>query len=811
MTIYKTKIFNTIESILLNQEGAKFYYNPEPEKKRDGTFFSVDGLTIDSRIKDYIRNKWKGNLYRHQYEAIKLINKGENVTITTPTSSGKSLIFSVSVFEKLLKNNDSTALLLYPQKALANDQLSTLREYWDELLPDEKYHKFKVARYDGGVPNELRKDIRANGQIILSNPDMVHLSLLQWHDHWENFFKNLKVIVIDEAHEYSGVFGGNVGYIMRRLRQICDKYGSTPQFVITSATIRNPDEFINSLINTDSKIIDKEYDTSLQGEKKYWIFGSDKIKPIELIAKIAKELAEKSLTSLIFCPSRKMAENLVTKFRKGLDEGWAAVYRAGLLSEERERIEKGLKLGSIKCVFSTNALELGIDIGEIDLVICIGIPSTMMSLTQKIGRAARSGKPGGIILIPLETPIDAYYSDNPDNLFNRSYEELNISLNNKKLALQHSACILDENGKDEKNINLDLFNGIINKLLSEHLRGAEYHSEIDVTNPHLLMNIRGGFQGRYDIINISGKNKEPLGEIDEFHMLREAYPQAIYKHGGKSYLVNKVQQKGNKAVFVTPHYNGHHTSPIINTEVKVGDLFVRYKYNELTTTNSVMIITERIVAVHEKKPNGEQIKSKFRQGMVSPLLFYTHGNQFKISASLWNKIKKQLNKKNAEDIFHNTARLLYNLFPTVDPNVDIQDINYTIKNNDDGGYSLYLYDEIDNGLDITTFIIDKWDILIDNAINRIRNCDCTHHIGCFKCIMNPDVELESDKNASILMLNFLLESLSSEPNIFDHENQIDEHIITKIFHCDCGEQVGPNDKFCKNCGMNLIEANKIER
>ena len=330
--------------------------------------------------------------------------------VATRTSSGKSLIYSIPVFQRLLTKPDSTALFLFPQKALANDQLQGLIKAADDLpllAQRRAANPYLIARYDGATPKDERPRVREHVQILLTNPDMLHYAILAYPANWERFLSRLRFVVVDECHEYRGIFGTNVSYLFRRLRSICQRNRRSPTFIATSATIQSPQEHMERLTGLPFTCVGQDQDGSSQGTRKFWMVRSCE-HPYDAGRKVTLALAEAGLTVLTFCLSRTAAEGMMARSgreNKDAEPPFIRVYRAGLTPAEREEIERGLRDRTVRAVFSTSALELGIDIGAIDVVACVGLPTTMMSLRQRAGRAGRAGKEGAVILIPAKRPL----------------------------------------------------------------------------------------------------------------------------------------------------------------------------------------------------------------------------------------------------------------------------------------------------------------------------------------------------------------------------------------------------------------------
>ncbi|HEX3014104.1 MAG TPA: DEAD/DEAH box helicase, partial [Methanobacterium sp.] len=400
-----------IEKTLNSLKSKKWYKNRlehirvlKPQKAVYGDTKAV----LPQFIKNYLR-KNNIKLYKHQCDAIDLLRGGKNVVITTPTASGKTLAFNIPIFEKLSQDKNATALYIYPAKALANDQLKSMKEL-------EKYCGMNLnpAVYDGDTTPTKKRKIRKDSRIIITNPYELH-NVLPWHHQWENFFSNLKFVVIDEAHQYRGVFGSNVAFLLRRFQRICNYYGSNPQFILSTATLANPIEFSEKLTGLKFKLISD--DGSPKG-KKHFIFynpyydGVGKTTTHVESQGLFQLFVLNNLQTLCFTTSRKMAELIARRSKKEIGEIDASLvnkisaYRAGYLAEDRRKIEDNLKNGKLKGVTATNALELGINIGSLDSVIISGYPGTLMSVWQQAGRAGRGTADSLVTFVAFQNPLD---------------------------------------------------------------------------------------------------------------------------------------------------------------------------------------------------------------------------------------------------------------------------------------------------------------------------------------------------------------------------------------------------------------------
>ncbi|MRR32865.1 DEAD/DEAH box helicase, partial [bacterium] len=340
--------------------------------------------------------------------------EGRNVVISTGTASGKSFCYSLPIWQQLLKDPNSSALCFFPTKALTYDQFNSFRQFENQLFSSSSTSKVSV--YDGDTPSAQRSAIREQTHILLTNPDMLHLGILPHHTLWERFLKNLRYVVIDEVHTYRGVFGSHIANLVRRLNRICAFYGAKPQFILTSATIGNPKELAENLIEAPVEWI--RGDGSPKGLRNFLIYNPPIVNEelgirqglLDTASQLTTELVSNHIQTLAFCRTRKGVELLLRRAIERLptQKSHLRAYRSGYLKAERRDIEAGLKNGEVTLAAATNALELGIDIGGVDAVLLVGYPGTIASTTQRAGRAGRKSKPSLAVMIASSAPLDQY-------------------------------------------------------------------------------------------------------------------------------------------------------------------------------------------------------------------------------------------------------------------------------------------------------------------------------------------------------------------------------------------------------------------
>ena len=405
---------------------------------------------IDERLRDILCQRGIDHLYTHQAMAIDHALGGRHVVITTPTASGKTLCYNAPILSTILRDPSTRALYLFPTKALAQDQLAELHDLSDQLSRRSDLD-IGVFTYDGDTPQDARRAIRGRAHIVLSNADMAHSGILPHHPRWAKLFENLRYIVIDELHAYRGVFGSHLTNVLRRLRRICQHYGSSPTFICSSATIANPRELAEALVEQPFELVSES--GAPRGEK-YFLFVNPPVVNEQLgirrsylaeTRRIATEFLKRKLQTIVFAQSRLATEILTTYLKDdfGGPPGSAEEirgYRGGYLPQRRREIEKGLREGTVRAVVSTNALELGIDIGALDACVMAGYPGTIAATWQRAGRAGRRSTRSAAVLVASSAPIDQFIVRNPSYFFDASPEHALINPDNLHILLDHVKC-----------------------------------------------------------------------------------------------------------------------------------------------------------------------------------------------------------------------------------------------------------------------------------------------------------------------------------------------------------------------------------
>jgi len=555
---------------------------------------------------DFFRSQGVQSLYSHQLQSLEELRQQHNVVITTGTSSGKSLIYQASILQQWLTDDASTALLLYPTKALANDQLVPFHEVIDFLGKKGMNPKLKAAIYDGDTSQPDRIAIRNSTSILLTNPDMLHLSMLPHHTMWKQFFSHLRFIVIDEVHIYKGVFGSHFANVMRRLKRIIQFYGGNPLFICTSATIHDPQEFVEKLLECPFSAI-KE-DGSAHGEKKVYFYNPPIVDEqlairrgiLEEGLKIATLSIRNDLQTLVFVRARRSVEILLRKAKEILPSGSIVGYRSGYLAAERRKIEQGLKNGKIACVAATNALELGIDIGGMDRVILLGYPGTIASFIQQIGRAGRKTKASSAVFVASMDPLDQYLLQNPSFIRENSPEQPLIDPQNLLILFNQLRCAAYELPfrKNDRfgNISTEILNNYLDILCAKGdlvERDNKYYW-IGDTYPAADISIRSISTAPFDLLVQEQDAVRKIGEVDGESVLWMTHPGAIYLQEGESYLVQDLALDEHKVILEKGDFP-YYTNPKKQQEIAIQDILESQSQENASFTYGNVTVTSQVV------------------------------------------------------------------------------------------------------------------------------------------------------------------------------------------------------------------------
>lgn len=510
---------------------------------------------MDPRLIASLKQRGIERLYTHQAEAFTRVKKGEHVVVVTPTASGKTFCYNLPVLDRLLQDANSRALYLFPTKALAQDQ-------WQELqgLVDRLQQGIKTFTYDGDTPVTARQAIRQAGHIVVTNPDMLHTGILPHHTKWVQLFENLRFIVVDEIHTYRGVFGSHVANVMRRLKRICRFYGSHPQFICSSATIANPRELAEKLFGEEFAVVDRS--GAPRGERHLIFYNPPVVnRPLGIRRssllegrRIARQLLQNDVQTIVFTRAKVHMEVMLTYLKEAtagvVPQKAVRGYRGGYLPQERREIERGLRQGEVRGVVSTNALELGVDIGSLEACVIIGYPGAIASVWQQAGRAGRRKGRSVTVLVASSSPLDQYIIQHPQYFLAGSPEHAWIHPDNLIILVDHIKCAAFELPFQQgERFGVATTEEILDFLAEERVlnkaKDGRYYWMSDSLPSHEI-SLRSAAQDNVLIIDRTGKTRV-IGEMDRFSALTALHEQAIYIHEGTQYQVEKLDLDNGKA------------------------------------------------------------------------------------------------------------------------------------------------------------------------------------------------------------------------------------------------------------------------
>jgi DEAD/DEAH box helicase domain-containing protein len=670
-------------------------------------------------------------LYSHQSDSIEKIRNRKNILITTPTASGKTLCYNLPIFEKIINKKNISAFYIYPTKALANDQLKTLHEIETYLNIDTK-----ASIYDGDTSQSLRTDIRNNSKIILTNPYELHLTL-QFHARWKQFLQNLNFIVLDEVHRYRGVFGSNVAYLIRRLKRICKFYGANPQFILSTATIANPQEFGEKLIGEKITVI--ENDGSPKGEKHFILYnpffggiGSGEKSTHTETKELFKYFISHNCQTLCFTISRQMAELIIhwVKEEQPLLKDKIAVYRAGYLPSERREIENNLKKGFLHGITSTNALELGIDIGSLDCVLISGYPGTIISTMQQAGRAGRRNKSSVVTLIAFENPLDRYIMKHPHVLFDKSPENIIIDTDNEIIKAGQLLCAISELplicdnekkyfGENNEELLKDFISeGIVRKTKSGYVTTVK---AADVVS---LDSMSGKI---YKVIYDSNL----IETLPDEKVYKAAFKGAVYFHKGETYIVKNLNEE-NLIIELIKKDVDYYTEPMVDIDLEIINEIKNKDYNDSKISFGNVKVKEQVVGYKIKKY--EKVISKEKL-YYDPRMFNTQALWFSISDNAKEKINSQKHLLLAGGI-HGIEHAMIGIMPlkVMCDRWDLGGISYPL-NPQTEKTTIFVYEGIEGGIGLTKKGFELAEDLLQMTYELIKECKCED--GCPACIYSP--------------------------------------------------------------------------
>ncbi|ANY69145.1 ATP-dependent helicase [Paenibacillus sp. BIHB 4019] len=689
---------------------------------------------LHPKLAEALRSKGINELYTHQETAYRFVREGHSVVAVTPTASGKTLCYNLPVLQSLLEDEEGRALYLFPTKALAQDQVAELQTLADLMDVD-----LKTNTYDGDTPPTVRQVIRNAGHIVVTNPDMLHSAILPHHTKWVKLFENIKYIVIDELHAYRGVFGSHVANVIRRLKRICRFYGSNPQFICASATIDNPAEHAAKLIGEPVRLVDNN--GAPTGEK-HFIFYNPPVVNRQLgirrssvleTRKLAGLLLRQGVQTIVFARSRVRVELLLTYLqdiiKDKLDAKTIRGYRGGYLPKLRREIERGLRSGEIRGVVSTNALELGIDIGQLQACVLNGYPGTVASTWQQSGRAGRRQGSAVTFLVASSNPLDQYMIQNPDFFFNRPPERALIHPDNLLVLIDHVKCAayelpFEEGEKFGEESLADMMEFLTEEKVL-HRAGSRWYW-MEQSFPAHNISLRSAAQENFVIIDMT-EGSRVLGEVDRFSAPTLIHEEAIYIHEGVQYQVEKLDYAEKKA-YVRKVDVDYYTDANLAVELKVLYVDKERESGELTRQYGEL-------ALNAKATIFKKIRLRSHENIGSGPIhlpeeeLHTSGYWFSFS----EEAAARKSKNEMQYALLGIANVLVHIAPLYlmcDP-YDIRVVPQ-VKAVHTQKPTIYFYDRYPGGIGLSERLFEVHDELIRQAKSLIRGCTCLS--GCPACV-----------------------------------------------------------------------------
>ncbi len=756
-------------------------------KKREGEYRPFPSF-VHPLLKEGLQKKGVEKLYSHQAEALETIQRGKDVVVVTPTASGKTLCYNLPVLNTRLNSPNSKALYLFPTKALSQDQMVELQSLIDHLQAP-----LATFTYDGDTPSEVRQAIRMRGDIVITNPDMLHTGILPHHTKWVSFFQNLKFIVIDELHTYRGVFGSHMTNVLRRMDRICRFYGSRPQFICCSATIANPKELAERLLEREVFLIDQN---GAPSSEKIFLFYNPPVvnkelglrgSPIKAARLLASPFIKEGIQTILFATSRLQVEVLTKylkdRFEKRLEEkGRIRGYRGGYLPRVRREIERGLREKEVKAVVSTNALELGIDIGDLEVCVIAGYPGTIASTYQQAGRVGRRSEKSLVILIARPQPLDQFIIENPDYFFQRSPEHGLINPDNLLILLSHIQCAAFELPfTEEESFGREDLREIL-KYLEE--KGTLRHSGqhwywTQEAYPAEKVSLRSASEENFVVIDDTKKKEEVIAEVDFISAHSTLYEGAVYLCESETYSVERLDYP-NRRAYVKKMHGDYYTEAIDYTDVSILEGFERGEGKDILYEHGEVKVATRVVG-YKKIQFYTQENLGYGKIEIPDLHFHT--------TSYWITFRRRGLEKlsySRQEVIDGILGLSYALhsISALHLMCDPHDLHRCVGDrgakwflrltrDSKGIYSsfsaseeiplegmdlfeptLFLYDNYPGGIGFSPQLFEDTQVLLEKTMRLISRCECRW--GCPSCV-GPTREVgERSKEVAWALLKEIL-------------------------------------------------------
>ncbi|HWR03232.1 MAG TPA: DEAD/DEAH box helicase [Humidesulfovibrio sp.] len=673
-------------------------------------------------------------LYSHQALAADLVRAGRHIVVATPTASGKTFCFQLPIIEAVLANPDSRALAVYPLKALAQDQLRGFTELIDGLEGVPAARRPTAAIYDGDTKPSQRAKIRKRPpNLLLTNPEMLHLSMLPHHGTWAQVFATLTHVVLDEVHTYRGVLGAHMSQVLRRLQRLCRYYGSDPVFVFCSATVGNPGQLCQLLTGIEPVAVTESF---APAGGRHMVFLNPEDSPATAAIQLLQAALSRGLKTIVYAQSRRMTELIAlwASEKSGQYKDRISAYRAGFLPEERREIEGRMSSGELLAVISTSALELGIDIGGLDVCILVGYPGSVMATLQRGGRVGRAQQESAVILVAQEDALDQYFMRHPEDFFARPPENAVLNPANPVILPRHMVCAAAElplvHGEpylDGPGAREALAGLLARGELLESADGKEILSPRK--RPHHNVDLRGAGS---QISIEDAATGEVIGAVDSLRARRETHPGAVYLHRGRTWLVQSLDIPGATAKVGAARV-GYSTRVRSSKDTEILEIYARREVLGTRVSLARLKVTEQITGYEKRSTKGGNLLGMVALDMP-PSVFETEGIWFDVPDEARRKSEAEyLHFMGGIHAFEHAAIGILPLLVMTDRN-DLGGIS-TPMHAQTGGAAVFIYDGMPGGAGLTREAFDRAEELLDRTLAVVTDCPC--ELGCPSCVHSP--------------------------------------------------------------------------
>ena len=707
---------------------------------RPGAFAEIPA-EIPGRLREALHRRGVDRLYSHQAEAFRHAMAGRDVVVVTPTASGKTLCYNLPVLSRVLERPGARALYLFPTKALAQDQLAELHELSGHLEAG-----IRTFTYDGDTPQNARIAIREAGHIVITNPDMLHAAILPHHTKWLKLFQNLEYVVIDELHAYRGVFGSHLANVVRRLRRICRFYGSNPTYILASATIANPGELAGRILERDVAVVDRN---GAPAAPRRLVFYNPPVVNPELgirrsslleTQRIAQAFLAGGAQTIVFCRSRLQVEVMLSYLKEARRDrlgrsGDIRGYRGGYLPTQRREIERGLRSGQVRGVVATNALELGIDVGQMEAAVLCGYPGSIASTWQQLGRAGRRDEPSVGVLVCSSSPVDQFLANHPGYFLSRSPEQGLVDPDNLLVLLGHlQASLFEVPFEDAERFGSRKVEDLLAVLGEEgqaHHSGGRWFWSSEAF-PASEVSLRSILSENVVIIDTSnapaapGPGAKVIGEMDQFAAQTLLHDQAIYIHEGQQFHVDHLDWAEKKA-YVRPVNVDYYTDADRAASVEILEAFdtedgdIIRAHGEVQVTSLATIFKKIRFHTHEAVGAGPID--------LPQVDLHTTAYWLRLDDALAASYPRLHLQAGMQGLAH-AVRHVASVFLMCDP----RDIGVAtqVRSPRTGGATIFVYDAFPGGIGLSPRLFDIHDRVMAAAVELVGGCGCAR--GCPSCV-----------------------------------------------------------------------------